>query len=194
MIEQGFWFANRWREMTRLLRQAILTALLICWFIGAPMETARASEQSDVRAAVQRIFDQLKSGQYEMLYDGLPSSSRTRISRDRFVTALRNTRNLYRLERIEIGTPRVSGNIAVVDTTMYAHINKPFDADGKLVVQQYLIREDGAWRVATGDNATINRFLQSNPGFARKFPIKRPRAFVNQSGKWVEFPMGRKAS
>jgi hypothetical protein len=194
MIEQGFWFANRWREITRLLRQAILTALLIYWFIGAPMETARASEQSDVRAAVQRIFDQLKSGQYEMLYDGLPSSSRTRISRDRFVTALRNTRNLYRLERIEIGTPRVSGNIAVVDTTMYAHINKPFDADGKLVVQQYLIREDGAWRVATGDNATVNRFLQSNPGFARKFPIKRPRAFVNQNGKWVEFPLGRKTS
>jgi hypothetical protein len=194
MIEQGFWFANRWREVTRLLRQAILTALLIYWFIGAPMETARASEQSDVRAAVQRIFDQLKSGQYEMLYDGLPSSSRTRISRDRFVTALRNTRNLYRLERIEIGTPRVSGNIAVVDTTMYAHINKPFDADGKLVVQQYLIREDGAWRVATGDNATVNRFLQSNPGFARKFPIKRPRAFVNQNGKWVEFPLGRKTS
>jgi len=194
MIEQGFWFANCWREIRRMLRPAILTALLTCWFIGALMEPARASEQSDVRAAVQRIFDQLKSGQYETLYDGLPSSSRTRISRERFVTALRNTRNLYQLERIEIGTPRISGNIAVVDTTMYAHLNQPFDADGKLVVQQYLIKEDGAWRVATGDNATINRFLQSNPAFARKFPIKRPRAFVNQNGKWVEFPLGRRTS
>ena len=166
--------------------------LLIASFTIAVTESAQASDESDVRAAVQHIFDQLKAGQYEALYDTLPSSSRARISRDRFVTALGNTKNLYQLDRIEIGSPRVSGNIAVVDTTMYAHINKPFDADGKLVVQQYLIREDGQWRVATGDNATVNRFLKSNPAFARKFPIQRPRAFINQNGKWIEVPLGRR--
>src|SRR5438552_1312114 len=151
--------------------------ILIASFTVAGPQSAQASDESDVRAAVQQIFDQLKAGQYEALYDTLPSSSRARITRDRFVTALGNTRNLYQLDRIEIGSPRVSGNIAVVDTTMYAHINKPFDADGKLVVQQYLIREDGQWRVATGDNATVNRFLKSNPAFARKLPIQRARAF-----------------
>jgi len=96
---------------------------------------------------------------------------------------------MYQLDRIEIGTPRVSGNLAVVDTTMYAHIQQPLNGDGKLVVQQYLVREDGSWRVATGDRATIDRFLKSNPGFARKFPIKRTRAFVQQNGKWVEIQM-----
>ena len=166
--------------------------LLIASFTIAVTESAQASDESDVRAAVQHIFDQLKAGQYEALYDTLPSSSRARISRDRFVTALGNTKNLYQLDRIEIGSPRVSGNIAVVDTTMYARINKPFDGDGKLVVQQYLIREDGQWRVATGDNATVNRFLKSNPAFARKFPIQRPRAFINQNGKWIEVPLGRR--
>ena len=98
---------------------------------------------------------------------------------------------MYQLERIEIGPTRVSGNLAVVDTTMYARIAQPFNADGKLVVQQYLVREDGGWRVATGDRATIDRFLKSNPGFARKFPIKPTRAFVQQDGKWVEIPLGR---
>lgn len=173
-------------------RSLLLLLILAPCFVAARLNAAGSSDESDVRFAVQRIFDQLRSGQYETLYDALPSSSRTRISRERFVTALRNTRNLYQLDRIEIGTPRVSGSLAVVDTTMYAHINKPFDADGKLVVQQYLIREDGTWRVATGDNATINRFLRSNPAFARKFPIKSPRAFINQNGKWVEFPLGRR--
>jgi hypothetical protein len=134
----------------------------------------------------------LKSGQYGQLYDGLPSASRARISRDRFVSGLQRTRNFYQLDRIEIGAVRVSGNLAVVDTTMYARVSQPFNADGKLVVQQYLIREDGRWRVATGDNATINRFLKANPTFARKFPIKRPRAFINQNGKWVEIPLGRR--
>ena len=131
-------------------------------------------------------------GVLSALYDGLPSSSRNRIAKDRFVNGLERTSNLYQLQRIEIGPVRVSGNLAVADTTMFAHINKPFDADGKLVVQQYMIREDGKWRVATGDNATVNRFLQANPTFARKFPIKRPQAYVNQNGKWVAIPMGRR--
>ena len=153
---------------------------------------ASPSDESEVRATIQRVFDQLKSGQYESLYDGLPSSSRARISKDRFVGGLQRTRNLFQLERIEVGAVRVSGNLAVVDTTMYAHVSKPFDADGKLVVQQYLIREDGQWRVATGDNATINRFLKANPKFARRFPIQRPKAFINQNGKWIEIPLGRR--
>jgi hypothetical protein len=151
-----------------------------------------ASDEGDVRTTIQRVFGQLKSGEYAALYDGLPSSSRSRISKDRFVSGLQRTSNLYQLQRIEIGAVRVSGNLAVAETTMYAHINKPFDADGKLVVQQYLIREDGQWRVATGDNATVNRFLKANPTFARRFPIKRPNAYVNQNGKWVEIPLGRR--
>lgn len=175
-------------------RRTLVAIILFCIFTStAPFIFGRpASDESDVRSTVQRVFDQLKSGQYEALYDSLPSSSRTRISRDRLVQGLRRSQDMLQLQRIEIGAVRVSGNLAVVDTTMYAHISKPFDGDGKLVVQQYLIREDGSWRVATGDNATINSFLKNNPTFARKFPIKKPQAFVNQSGKWIPVPLGRR--
>jgi len=164
--------------------------LLLCCFGSSGLASGRItkpSDRSDVRAAVQRIFDQLKAGEYEALYDSLPSSSRSRITRERFASALQRSRNPYQLDRIEIGAPRVSGNLAVVDTVMYAHIAPPFDADGKLVVQQYLVREEGGWRVATGDRATIDRFLNSNPAFARRFPIKPPRAYIKQNGQWNEF-------
>ena len=178
-------------------KRAILWLILLAGGLGFLTTASRRvaampSDESEVRSAVQHIFDQLRAGQYEALYDSLPSSSRARISRERLVNGLQGTRNLYQLERIEIGAVRVSGNLAVVDTVMYAHIAKPFDADGKLVVQQYLIREEGSWRVATGDTATINRFLKNNPAFARKFPIKRARAYINQNGKWVEVPLGRR--
>lgn len=177
-------------------KRAILWLILLAAGVGVLKTGSRTvaatpSDESDVRAAVQRIFDQLKAGQYEALYDSLPSSSRARISRERLVKGLQGTRNMYQLERIEIGAVRVSGNLAVVDTVMYARIAKPFDADGKLVVQQYLVREEGSWRVATGDTTTINRFLKNNPAFARKFPIKRTRAYINQNGKWIEVPLGR---
>ena len=170
----------------------LLAAGFGLFLVGTRIVAAAPSDESEVRGAVQRIFDQLKAGQYEALYDSLPSSSRSRISRDRLVKGLQGTRNMYQLERIEVGAVRVSGNLAVVDTVMYARIVKPLDADGKLVVQQYLIREEGSWRVATGDTATINRFLKSNPAFARKFPIKKPRAYINQNGKWMEVPLGRR--
>ena len=169
----------------------VLFAVAIALGIGVSAD-ATPSDEGDVRNTIQHVFDQLKSGEYGGLYDSLPSSSRNRISKDRFVSGLQRTSNLYQLQRIQIGAVRVSGNLAVADTTMFAHINKPFDADGKLVVQQYLIREDGHWRVATGDNTTVNRFLQANPTFARRFPIKRPTAYVNKDGKWVEVPLGRR--
>ena len=152
---------------------------------------AAPSEQTDVRAAVQRIFDQLKSGEYSSLYDALPSAARTRLTREQLVRGLEQSKDVFQLQRIEIGSVSVSGNLAVVDTTMYAHVNA-VNADGKLVVQQYLVKEDGRWKVATGDTATINRFLQSNPAFGKRFPIKRPQAFVYQNNKWVPLTLGRK--
>src|SRR5437588_2064603 len=175
------------KEMKTKTIFPILLLLLFC-FVSSGF-AIDPSDQSDVRAAVQLIFDQLKAGEYEALYDSLPSSSRSRITRDRFASALQRSRNLYQLDRIEIGAPRVSGNLAVVDTVMYAHIAPPFDADGKLVVQQYLVREEGGWRVATGDRATIDRFLKSNPAFARRFPIKPPRVYIKQNGQWNEFDL-----
>lgn len=173
------------------LKRAAITVFLLSWAMSG-LAAASPSDESDVRNAVQHIFNQLKSGQYGSLYDSLPSSSRSRISRDRLVQGLRQSQDVFQLQRIEIGTVRVSGNLAVVDTVMYAHISKPFDADGKLVVQQYLVREGGNWRVATGDNATINTFLKNNPSFGKKFPIKKPQAFINQNGKWIPISLGRR--
>lgn len=172
----------------KLKLTAIALLILLCSLTAV---AATPSDESDVRNAVQQIFNQLKSGQYSSLYDSLPSSSRSRISRDRLVQGLQRSQNVFQLQRIEIGAVRVSGNLAVVDTVMFAHLTKPLDADGKLVVQQYLVREDGAWRVATGDNTTINSFLKNNPAFGKKFPIKKPQAFINQDGKWIPMPLGR---
>ena len=154
---------------------------------------ATPSDEDDVRATINRVFEQLKSGEYETLYNGLPTSFRARITKDRFANGLQRTRTMYRLDRIEIGAVRVSGNIAVADTTIYAHVNQPFDADAKLEVQQYLVSEVyGRWSVATGDNTTINKFLKTNPSFARKFPIKKPRTFIKQNGTWVEVPVPKR--
>jgi hypothetical protein len=166
-----------------------LLAVGIIWFAPG---VAHASDETDVRAAVQQVFQQLQSHDYGALYDFLPSSTRSRMSRDRFSSALKRAQDRYVLDRMTIGAVRASGNIAVADTELYGRLAKPFEAEGKIVVQQYVVREDGKWRVATGDRATIQRFLKANPTFARKFPIRQPKIYVKQDGKWVEMKNGNR--
>jgi hypothetical protein len=153
---------------------------------------ARASEETDVRGVVQQVFQQLQSRDYGGIYDSLPSATRNRMSRERFVSALKRAQDRYVLDRMDVGPVRVSGNVAVADTELYGRLTKPLETEGKIVVQQYLVREDGKWRVATGDSATIQRFLKANPAFGRKFPIRQPRIYVKQDGKWVEFRVPRR--
>ena len=151
------------------------------------LTTVRASDQTDVRNTVQHVFEQLKSHNYGALYELLPGSSRNRMSKDRFVNALERAQGFYQLDRLDIGAIKVMGNLAVVDTVLYGRVVNPIQAEGKIVVQQYLLREDGKWRVATGDQSSVKKFLAENPGFGKRFKIQQPRIYVKQGEKWLEF-------
>ena len=169
-----------------------LRALIFVCGLFATASASPPSNESEVRATVERVFQELKSRNYDALYENLPASSRSRLSRERFTSGLRRTQDTYALDRIEIGKVKASGNIAAVDTVLYGRLLKPFDTEGKIIAQQYLVREDGKWKVATGDNATIRRFLAANPAFARQFPIRPPRVFGKKDGSWVEFTPPRR--
>jgi hypothetical protein len=175
-------------SFNRLCKPFVAIAALL---IASASLAAQSSEETAVRAVVQQVFSQLQSHDYSSVYDSLPSSTRTRMSKPRFISALQRAQDRYVLDRIGIGKIRVSGDLAVVDTELFGRISQPLTAEGKIVVQQYLVREDGKWRVATGDSATIQRFLKSNPSFARRFPIRQPRVYVKQNNKWVEFRVPR---
>ena len=166
------------------LKCAVIALMAVGILCFAP-NVVLASDETDVRAVVQQVFQRLQSHDYGSVYDSLPSATRSRMSRERFSNALKRAQDRYVLDRINIGAVRVSGNIAVAETELYGRIAQPFAAEGKIVVQQYLVREDGQWRVATGDAATIQKFLKANPTFARKFPIRQPKIYVKQNGKWV---------
>ncbi|MBA2733041.1 MAG: hypothetical protein H0U54_09160 [Acidobacteria bacterium] len=169
-------------------------AILLVASLPSRASLVPPSDETEVRGVTQTIFEQLKAGRYGELYDVLPATSRSRISRERFTDMLRRSSGTYKLDRMEIGAVRVSGDIAVVDTVMYGSVERPIQAEGKLVAQQYLVREEGRWRVATGDRATVRRFLATNPGFAKKFPIKEPRVYVKREGRWIDLSSTMKAA
>lgn len=178
------------KRMKMTMLKKISCSLLVLLFLAGSV--VRASDAMDVRNAVQNVFAQLKARDYSSLYDLLPDSSRNRMSRDRFVSALQRAQDFYQLDRLEIGAVKVNGNLAVVDTVLYGRVVAPIQAEGKIVVQQYLVRENGKWRVATGDQSTVKKFLAQNPAFAKGFKVHPPRIYVKQENKWVEFNPGRR--
>ncbi len=174
--------------MTRMKKTLICSLILLLLVFSG---TAQASDVSDVRSMVQNVFEQLKSRNYSGLYDVLPGDARNRLSRDRFVSALQRAQDFYQLDRLEIGAIKVNGNLAVVDTVLYGRVMAPIQAEGKIVAQQYLVREEGKWRVATGDQSTLKKFLADNPGFGKGFKIRQPQIFMKQNNKWVRFNPSR---
>ena len=173
-------------------KNSFYTLVFIVVAVLGLRSSAQASDESEVRNMVNQVFEQLKSHDYSSLYDVLPGSARSRMSRDRFVNALQRAQGIYQLDRLEVGAVKVSGNLAVADTVLYGRVTIPAPMEGKIVVQQYLVREDGKWRVATGDQVTIKKVLAANPGFSKGFRIKQPRIYVKQDGKWVEFAVSGK--
>ncbi len=175
-----------------MMKKKTLSFLVLIVLLGLIPASGQAS-QAEVRSTVQSVFEQLKSQNYSALYDLLPGSARSRMSRERFVGALQRAQGFYQLDRMDIGAIKLSGNLAVVDTVLYGRIVNPIQAEGKIVAQQYLVREDGKWRVATGDQATVKKFLASNPAFGKGFRIREPRIYIKQGDKWVEFNVPRAA-
>ncbi|MDQ1558308.1 MAG: hypothetical protein QOD32_1368 [Pyrinomonadaceae bacterium] len=172
----------------------LLAVLLMLTSAGSPAVVAVtaapagvASSEAEARGTVERAFQQLKGGDYDSLYEVLPSASQRRVTRERFVGALKRTRGMYELDRLEIGAVRVVGDVGMADSVVYGRVRAPFEGEAKIVARQYLVREGGRWRVTTGDAATIRPLLAANPAFAKKYPFTQPRVYLKQNGKWVDF-------
>ncbi|MFN2455114.1 MAG: hypothetical protein ABR577_12925 [Pyrinomonadaceae bacterium] len=164
-----------------------LIALLICAASALPV--LAAGEEGAVRAAMERAFGQLRAGDYAALYESLPNASRQRITRERFANGLQRARDSYGMEidRLEMGAVHVGGDVATVDTVMYGHIAQPIAGAGKVVARQYLVRENGQWRIATtGSNSGVVPLLARNPKFARQYPPREPRIYLERNGRWID--------
>lgn len=169
-----------------------IAALMMFLVVVPSFATARTgAEEAEVRSVLDRAFRQLRAGEYDRLYDALPSISQRRISRARFVKALEQTRGMYELNRLEINRLSVSGDVAAVDTTLYGRVRAPFEGEGKVTARQYLVRENGEWRVATGERSTVRRLLADQLQLARRFPPSEPRIYVKRDGRWTDVgPIG----
>lgn len=142
------------------------------------------------RAAVATFFNRLKMGQYDLLYDQLPSQIQQQASKEQTIESLKRLGSFIIIERMQVSRVQQRGDFAVIDTTIYGHLKRPMKlqgeeiVDGRVSVQQYLIKEGVEWRVITADDRTRTFFLRRNPEFTRGFHLSSPQFAFRKNGTW----------
>jgi hypothetical protein len=172
----------------------IFTALALLSFIAVAAAIAQA-QGKDPRSAVQNFFSLLKTQKYSELYDALPAELQQQTTREKMIASLKRLDSFIAIERLEVGRIQQHGDFAVVDTTIYGSLKKPMNFNGEEVkegrtsVQQYLLKENGKWKVVTADNRSQEFFLKRNPNFKKQFQLTPPQFAFKQQGQWK--PMGQ---
>jgi hypothetical protein len=91
---------------------------------------------------------------------------------------------------MEIGRTQQLGDFAVIDTNLYGRLKQPLKlegteiVEGRVAVQQYMIKEGQEWKVITADERSRALFLEHNPEFSRGFQLSAPQFAYKKDGAW----------
>lgn len=147
---------------------------------------------SDPKAAVEDFFQVLKAEKYQAIYSYLPAEMHDEISVEGLKEVMRPLFSYLHLERMEVGRVQQKGNFAVIDTTIYGKLSAKLSKapangpqEAKIAVQQYLLKENGKWKIATSTNRSRAILIKKHPEFKKDFVFSPPRVFVRQNGQWV---------
>ena len=172
-----------------VLSLACLTACLLFTRSATPAQAKPANP----RAAVQAFFTLLKTQQYQALYDYLPSQFQQQTTREQLTQSLKRLDSFITIGNLELGRVQQKGDFAVVDTTIYGKLKQPLKlngleiSEGRVATQQYLLKENGQWKVATADDRTRGYFLKRNPAFSKDFQLTRSQFAFKRDGQWQAF-------
>ena len=171
--------------------------LLACLLVLAVETRAAIDETKAVRGTLERYFTLLKTGRYERVYDLLPLSAQGVTSRQEMAAGLSRLTELLRFEKIEIGRIEQKGGMAVAATAIYGTLAQPVTlngetiSQGRVTSQQYLIREQGRWKIASVNEVTLRLFLKEHPAAGTLFSQQYTRFELLRNGQWVRMPGSR---
>ena len=175
-----------------------LVTIAIVPFVFALFSAQAQKGHPDARATVQNFFSHLKAQQYAELYDYLPSEVRQYVTQEQLVQSLRRLGSFIQIDRMEIGRTQQHAQFAVIDTNLYGRLKQPLKfegteiVEGRVAVQQYMIREGQDWKVITADERSRALFLEHNPEFSRGFELSPPQFAYKRNGAWEPIRSGVK--
>lgn len=153
------------------------------------------TKSGDARSATQNFFTLLKAQNYAELHGFLPSQLQKQTTREQLAESLKRLDQFLTIQRLEIGRVQQRGDFAVVDTTIYGNLKRTMNMngeevkEGRVTVQQLLLKEEGRWRITTADKRSTDFFVKRNPEFKQQFQLAQPQFALKQGGKWT--PLGK---
>lgn len=185
--------------MKLYFRLTILTFLMLA---TANLPVASPSNEKAIRMSLQKYFNLLRTGRYGELYNTLPSAFQKQSTREEVAESLSRIGEFLKLSRMEIGRIEVrsieqQGEFAVAATTIFGQLTRPITLNnreirqGRISSQQYLIRENGTWKIASANERTLRGFMKDHPEVATLFPQTRTRLELLSDGKWIRMPGSR---
>jgi predicted DNA-binding protein YlxM (UPF0122 family) len=147
---------------------------------------ANDETKSAVEQAIKRTFEMVRAHDYRNAYLALPNEARRETTLQNFMADLRESESRYVADRIEVKDIQVADKFALAHTTMYGRTVYPRSAEGKIIIQQLLVLEDGTWRVATSFRAFYKLLKKQQPELAKKYRIRRARVYTRDGNGWSE--------
>ncbi|MFZ4985668.1 MAG: hypothetical protein ACOYLF_09425 [Blastocatellia bacterium] len=181
----------------KILIPAPGTVLFVCLLALTTHPLGATGGRDTVRGAIEHYFSLLKNGHYDQIYDLLPEATQKKSSRPEMVAGLSRLAGLLRLEKIEIDRVEQKNGLAVATTTIYGTLTNPVTLNGeaisrgRIISQQYLVRERRFWKIASINERSLRLFLQENPAAGSLFPQAYTRLEVLSAGQWMKMPGSR---
>lgn len=169
--------------------------LIVC-LLASPAGAWNPPDEA-IRKAVERHFTLLRTRQYQPLYNSLPASVRQKTTREEMAESLERLRRFLKIDRMEIGEIEQRGPLAVATTTIYGRLVTPLNlngqeiSEGRVTTQQYLINEDGRWKIASATEGALRDFLRTHPEAATQFRQSHTRFELRGQQGWVRMPGSR---
>ena len=177
--------------IVHIIERNFLLSIILIVTSAQILPTLAAAQANDetksaVEQAIKRTFEMIRAHDYRNAYLALPNEARRETTLQNFMADLRESESRYVAVRIEVKDIQVADKFALAHTTMYGRTVYPRSAEGKIIIQQLLVLEDGTWRVATSFRAFYKLLKKQQPELAKKYRIRRARVYTRDGNGWSE--------
>lgn len=145
----------------------------------------------NVELTYQMYAAALMTGDFNGAYGYLSSHVQKLINYDLFVEASIEMEKISLLKGCQLSGLKIKGKYAGAKSIIYLDFLPEKEGgnilSGKIEAPIYFIRENEKWKIATGEDSSIEAFLKIHPAARKLYQPFSTQAYYKQKGYWIGF-------
>ncbi|MBN2134111.1 MAG: hypothetical protein JW737_00120 [Acidobacteria bacterium] len=180
------------------MKKISIALLLISLLLQSVILAQKTDEEllGEVQSAYAKYSTALIMGEFKTAYDCLSSSQKKTTNYKLFVEANEKMSKVTNLKASQLSSLKMKGKYAAAKAVIYLDFI-PEDKDkqvlnGKIETPVYFIKENGEWKIATGEEENMKIFLKQHPDAAKLMEPFKTQVYYKQKGIWIGFKYKQK--